>query len=136
MSYDLAVWKGPTPHDDDEAKRTYRALADKWLEGNGLDPEADDPTPPPEIVRYVEALLERWPDDDEASPWATGPLINEAVGPLFYFPMIWSMAEEASALAVETAAEHGLVCFDPQLDRLRLVSPGAPRRHGCFRRRS
>lgn len=136
VSYDLAVWIGPTPRDDDEAKATYRALVDKWLEGNGLDPDRDDPTPPCAIVKYVEALQERWPDDDDASPWASGPLINEAIGPIFYFPMVWSMAEEASAFAAKLAAKHGLVCFDPQLERLRPGSSETPQRSAWFRRRN
>jgi hypothetical protein len=39
-------------------------------------------------------------------------LIGEASGPLIYFPMRWSMAEEASAYAAAVAETMGLVCFD------------------------
>ena len=35
--------------------------------------------------------------DDDASPWSTGPLVREASGPLMYFPMVYSRAEEVSA---------------------------------------
>lgn len=63
----------------------------------------------------VAAFLERWPDltedEGDSSPWSTGPLI--------YFPMRWSMAEEAPASAAEVAAWMGLNCFDPQARKLR-----------------
>lgn len=76
------------------------------------------------ITEYVSALLERWcdmtEDEDDTSPWSTGPLISEARGPMIYFPMRYSMAEEASAYAANLAASLGLVCFDPQLNQLRL----------------
>jgi hypothetical protein len=48
-----------------------------------------------------------------------GPLIGEASGPLIYFPMRWSMAEEASAYAAEIASAMGLNCYDPQARQLR-----------------
>lgn len=44
---------------------------------------------------------------------------GEAGGPLIYFPMRWSMAEEESAYAAAVAQSTGLVCFDVQQDRLR-----------------
>lgn len=75
------------------------------------------------MAAYVAALQERWcdlaEDEDETSPWSTGPLICEARGPLIYFPMRWSMAAEASAFAADLAQSMGLVCFDPQLNKLR-----------------
>ncbi|MFJ1610752.1 hypothetical protein ACIOHS_46760 [Streptomyces sp. NPDC088253] len=46
-------------------------------------------------------------------------MIDSASGPLIYFGMSWSMAEEASAYAATLAASMGLVCFDVQQDRLR-----------------
>ncbi len=80
--------------------------------------------PPSErITAYVAALLERWSgiteDEEDTSPWSTGPLIGEASGPLIYFPMRWSMAEESSAYAAAVAESMGLVCFDVQQYRLR-----------------
>lgn len=79
--------------------------------------------PTPLITKYVAALLDRWPDlsedDDDTSPWSTSPLIGEARGPLIYFPMRYSMANEASSFAAQLATSMGLVCFDPQIDGLR-----------------
>jgi hypothetical protein len=119
VSYDLAVWDGERPASDEAAEVVYLNFVDAYLEAD--EPPAEPPTAA--IQRYVAALLDRWPDIDgdegDGSPWATGPLLSEAIGPFFYFPMVWSMADEASAYAAQLAAEHGLVCFDPQSSRLR-----------------
>lgn len=119
MSYDLAVWEGERPESDEIAEQVFMGFADVYLEA---DEPPDDP-PTDAIKGYIAALLERWPDIDsdagDKSPWAVGPLNSDARGPFFYFPMVWSMAEEASDYAARLAAKHGLVCFDPQLSRLR-----------------
>ncbi|MCX4573358.1 hypothetical protein OHB41_09215 [Streptomyces sp. NBC_01571] len=117
MSYDLAVWEGERPADDTSAARVFSDLYDRYI-----DSEIEEP-PSERIAAYVAALLERWcdltEDEEDTSPWSTGPLIGEASGPLIYFPMRWSMAEEASAYAAAVAESMGLVCFDVQQDRLR-----------------
>jgi hypothetical protein len=118
MSYDLAVWEGERPANDEAATRFYLERIVPQLDE--YDP--GNPVPPtPRIRAYVEALPERWPDIDtsESSPWSTSPLMGEAIGPFVYFPMVWSMADEASAHAADVAQRHGLVCYDPQLERLR-----------------
>ncbi|MGW4894741.1 hypothetical protein ACWEQL_21095 [Kitasatospora sp. NPDC004240] len=120
MSYDLAVWEGERPADSAAAARCFTDLYDRYI-------DTDEPTVPPveRIEAFVSALLERWPDltededEDDISPWSTGPLIREARGPLIYFPMRWSMAVEASAYAAEVASSMGLNCFDPQARQLR-----------------
>jgi hypothetical protein len=116
MSYDLAVWEGDQPADDATADEVYKQLYGAYAEG-------EDQPPALRIRAYVRALLERWvdmPDDeDDVSPWSAGPLMNEASGPFIYFAMRYSMCEEVSAGAARMAAEHGLVCYDPQLQRLR-----------------
>ena len=38
---------------------------------------------------------------------------------MIYFPMGYRMADEASAYAAEVATSMGLVCYDPQEERLR-----------------
>ncbi|MEU3619451.1 hypothetical protein ABZ725_45255 [Streptomyces sp. NPDC006872] len=117
MSYDLAVWEGEQPADDKTAGRAFTDFFDRYL-----DSEVGHP-PTERIAAYVAALVERWGDvtDDleDASPWAAGPLIGGAGGPLVYFPMSWSRAEEVSAWAAALADSMGLVCFDPQQNRLR-----------------
>ncbi|WP_406266449.1 hypothetical protein OH779_20435 [Actinacidiphila glaucinigra] len=117
MSYDLAVWEGERPADDKAAGRAFTDLYERYV-------DTDEEHPPSErIAAYLAALLERWcdltEDDEETSPWSTGPLIGEASGPFVYFPIRWSMAEEASACAATLAHSMGLICFDPQENRIR-----------------
>ncbi|MFC9337394.1 hypothetical protein ACFT0G_02990 [Streptomyces sp. NPDC057020] len=116
MSYDLAVWEGERPASDRAARRVLSDLYDRYLDGEDLE------SPSERIAAYVTALLERWCDitEDEVgtSPWSVGPLISGASGPLIYFAMGWSMAEEASAHAADVADKMGLICFDVQQDRL------------------
>jgi hypothetical protein len=88
VSYDLAVWEGEPPASDEAGGLQFRSLYERYI-------ETDEPQPPSNRIRaYASALLDRYPDiSDEAgpdSPWSTAPLINEAVGPIMYFPMVWS----------------------------------------------
>lgn len=106
------------PADDTAAADCFEDLYDRFM-------ESDVPIAPPteRIIAYVARLLERWPDltvdDDDDKPWAAGPLISEARGPLIYFAMTWSKSSEASAYAAAVARSMGLNCFDPQTGRLR-----------------
>jgi hypothetical protein len=49
----------------------------------------------------VESLLDRWyemgdpRDVDDTSPWSDAPLMNNASGPIVYFTMRHSMADES-----------------------------------------
>ncbi|TVZ75361.1 hypothetical protein [Streptomyces sp. BK340] len=117
MSYDLAVWEGERPANDKIASRVFNDLYDRYLDGETQKPPSE------RIAAYVTALLERWcditEDREETSPWSVGPLIDSASGPLIYFGMGWSRAEEASAYAADLADVMGLICFDVQENRLR-----------------
>ncbi|WP_412540060.1 hypothetical protein R8Z50_30220 [Longispora sp. K20-0274] len=115
MSYDLAVWEGERPATDDAGATVHDELYERFIGS------AETMPPSVRIERYVSALLERYPDIDvaEESPWSTSPLMGEASGPYVYFPMVYSTCREASAWCAGVAAEHGLVCFDPQLGILR-----------------
>lgn len=114
MSYDLAVWDGERPLDNHHAGSAYDELYERYLESD------DVVVPPaPRIVAYVEALVERYPDDvDRSVVWASSPVIDEASGPIVYLLMSYGKAEEASEYAASLAREHGLVCFDPQRECL------------------
>jgi hypothetical protein len=117
MGYGLAVWEGPRPEGAEAAIAAYLEKSARWDAGDhGSEPS-------PRISAYVEVLLSRWPDvtddDGEDSPWSDGPLIGNALGDGIYFEVVWSAAEEASEFAARTAAEHSLVCFDPQTESLR-----------------
>jgi hypothetical protein len=134
MSYDLAVWEGQLPESHEAAAAVYQQLMERLEAG-----EADS-APTASIGAYVDTLLARWPDitanDGEQSPWADGPLINNAFGDAIYFSMVWSAADEASAFAAQVAESHGLVCYDPQIEALRPVAPQAQPgvRRSWFRR--
>lgn len=106
-----------------------------------VDTEEEFP-PSPRIAEYVAGLLARWvdltEDEEDTSPWSTGPLIGEASGPFVYFPMRYSMAEEASAYAADLAASMGLFATTRRLgccdrDRLRTEGGCSPARPSCAR---
>ncbi|GGJ42313.1 hypothetical protein [Streptomyces brasiliensis] len=119
MSYDLAVWEGDRPLDNDQACSTYDELYERYLESD------DIVVPPaPRIVAYVEALVARYPDDiDRSVVWASPPVIEEASGPIVYLLLSYGKAEEVSEYAAALAREHGLICFDPQGECLRPHTP-------------
>ena len=117
MSYNLAVWQGKRPKTNAEAKKTFETLFAKHQEAE------KSPAATPKTRRYVRVLLAKYPDldddNEETCPWSDSPLINNATGPILYFAMVFSKAKTASAFAAKLAKEHGLVCFDPQSNRLR-----------------
>src|SRR5918994_336157 len=116
QTYVLAVWEGERPTDGG-AGEVYIRLYSQYIDTSA------EVAPTPAIRAYAEALLDRWVDmnDDveNVSPWSDGPLINNAQGPIIYFSMRPSMADEVSAAAARRAANRGLVCFDPQWNCLR-----------------
>ena len=114
MSYDVAVWEGENPADNDDAGSTFDDLYGRYLETEDV---AQPPSP--RIQAYVEALVDRYPDDADDSPWASPPVIDEASGPIVYLLMSFSRAEEVSEYAAQLARIHGLVCFDLQGETLR-----------------
>ncbi|MGW7645238.1 hypothetical protein [Streptomyces bobili] len=114
MSYDLAVRDSERSLDDDEAGSAFDELYERYLDSE------DAALPPsPRIEAYVDALIERYPEDDHDSPWASPPVIDEALGPIVYLLMSYSRAEEVSEYAAAPAREYGLICFDPQGETLR-----------------
>ncbi|MFE0106431.1 hypothetical protein [Streptomyces sp. NPDC059009] len=117
MSYDLAVWDGLSPAHNTAALEVFEDLYSRFMRG-------ESQLPTPRIKQYVEGLVTRWPDlgdddeDEDASPWSDGPLINNASGPLLYFGMVFSKYQETASFAADLARSSGLVCFDPQDRRL------------------
>lgn len=118
MSYDLAVWEGDRPRDPDAAATVFDALYERHAEAEEVSP------PTPKIAAFVESLLGQYPDltelddDVDSSPWAGGPLIDDATGPLVYLTIVHSRAEEMRSFVAAKAQEHGLVCFDPQTEEV------------------
>ena len=129
MSFDLAVWEGPRPRSDAEAAEHFDDLVAQAEDDT-------DPRPPtPAIAAFVEALAERHPEltaeSGDESPWASGPLIGGASGSSLHLNVVWSRAAETAASVADLAADHGLVCFDPQ-DEV-LLPRQVPRRTGWRR---
>lgn len=108
VSYDLAVWDGPTPPSDDAAAQEYERRLEQAEED-------EVPAPIPAIEAYVDDLLTKFPDDAGASPWAGSPLLDDAAGDLLILTLT---ANSARGVCGQVAAQHGLVCFDPQTGTL------------------
>jgi len=114
VTYTLAVWDGEMPADDEQATAEFNRLVELT--------EDDDIPPTQKIRRYVETLLSRWPDiteeGGENSPWADGPLMGDADGPLFVFGLCTFLGEEPFIYCQALAKEHALVFFDPAEEQL------------------
>jgi hypothetical protein len=80
--------------------------------------DGDLAPPSPSITACLESMLVEYPDlddveDPDSSPWSAGPR-GEASGPLLYFGVVHSSADEMRDFVAAKARGHGLVCFDPQ----------------------
>jgi hypothetical protein len=112
VSVDLAVWEGPQPGGDGEARAVFEKLCARYLDATR--------SPPTErIADYVSLLLDRYPDltdnGDDDLPWGSGPLIKNASGRLVYIDMkLNHVFAEGWRYCVETATANDLVAFDPQ----------------------
>jgi hypothetical protein len=112
VSLDLAVWEGPRPRNDREAARAL----DEWMRFLERD-EGVEATPA--IGAFMHDLLARFPmTEDEDGPWAMGPVPGDVAGGIAYLTMTFSAPEELCELIPVLAARHGLVCYDPQAERL------------------
>jgi hypothetical protein len=120
MTYDLAVWEGHRPASAAAASAEFERRMDAM---DVAFDQAAGPTPAsPAIRRFVEAALARFPEATERSgdecPWASAPLIEEAVGDLIYLPMTFHGADYARDILADIAQHLGLVCYDPQIEEL------------------
>ena len=111
VSYDVAVWVGERPANDDAAAEEFEARADA---------SEDDETPPGRRIRaYVDALLERFPEGSDEGVWAVEPLLEEVGGDFLYLNLIVADdLDDVVGHAGELAQRHGLVAYDPQRECL------------------
>jgi hypothetical protein len=126
VSYDVAVWVGPQPVSDETAREEFRRRSSR---GQRVKPSAA-------IAGYVAALTARYPDlgdEDGESPWAAGPLLEEADGDFIYIAISASAPADVLRYAVEVATHRGLVCFDPQAGKI--LTPDAKPKRWPFRAR-
>jgi len=115
MSYNLAIWEGPPSSTDEEAAAEFERLHAKYVSGGTTEP------PSPAIRAFIAAITSEYPDivdlpDDRVDDgvWSDGPLLDDASGPFFYCGIVGSFVEDVVPFVARLAAEHRLVCFDPQ----------------------
>lgn len=113
MSWVLVAWDGPVPTSAVDASRIFEQLESST---------AENARPTEGIRGYVEELLQRWPDilsaDGEDSPWADGPLIHNAYGPLFVFGLGLTTLEESIPYCTDVARRRGIVLFDQEQEEV------------------
>jgi hypothetical protein len=109
MSFDLGVWFAAVRPERAVAAETYRRLC----EG-----EAGVVEPAGAVAGFRAALLAEFPEpagaEDAAvgsSPWSAG--LSAGAGHLV-MSMGWGHVDEVAPRVVQLAADHGLICFDPQ----------------------
>jgi hypothetical protein len=119
MSFDLGVFYTARPHTDVEAVRRYVAYC-----------EEDDFTPYVEPSAAIEAFLKEltaelpqiddWPEESiDDCPWSCAFDVSEGH---VLMPMVWSAADTVPPKIVTLAEKHGLVCVDPQSEKI-LTAP-------------
>ena len=131
MGYQLAVWEGIRPADDDAGIEQFQALAGQHLVG-----EPSEPTPA--IRSFLEALTTVWTDDLhdprwEKSPWKHAPLINAASGPIVFLNLRFRSEVIISTVIAAIAEDHGLVTLDLMVGLLRPVSDDVIAAHAASR---
>ncbi|WP_431955593.1 hypothetical protein [Nocardia lijiangensis] len=107
MSYDMTVWEGDAPLDDEDRRDILVAIGTVFLEGR-----VGQRQPPPQIIAdFIDALLRRWPNiGEEGSPWTSsvGAHLN---GPVLRLDIDWDRAVDVAPGVVELAKRHGLQCY-------------------------
>ncbi len=117
MSYDLGVWYRTHPISHQEAQAQYFRLC-----------EGEDITGYTEaagkISAFVEELVSRYPplgeypdEETDDCPWSAE---FDVMGGHVIIAIAWSRCREISPWVSEAASRHGLVCYDPQAQKLRL----------------
>lgn len=119
MSFDLAVWYERTTPTADKAYRKYRRLC----RGATILFAAR-----PNVAAFCDELLDLYPpledSDADSSPtgwvWAVSPArSNRAV----VLCISWSRAHEVAHFVQTLAAQHGLMCYDPQAHAVYMNPP-------------
>lgn len=74
------------------------------------------PRTSPQLIAFVDALLDRYPDltETQDTVWADGPLKGNIVDEFINMSLKWSRYKDAVPFVIQTAHQHGLHCYDPQ----------------------
>ncbi len=82
----------------------------------------EEVTPTPRLAAFLDALVERLPDDPivepPRNPWAFMPLRRDAGGPIAILHVRHDHVGTVMDVVPALAREHGLVCYDLQADVL------------------
>lgn len=116
MSYDLKIWEGETPSSHAELHRVLDRISEDMERRAGAGEPPDPPSPA--IADFIQALLRRWPDSDDDSPWSAGGT-GDADGSSLTVLIQWGREAEVSEFVAGLAKVHGLLCYDCQSARLR-----------------
>jgi hypothetical protein len=112
VSYDLVVWRGPRPNDAVEAARFYEAHMRAVEDGEA---------PPSRAIQsFLDEVTDRIPAERDplvGSAWA-GSAWDDAVGDVAILTFRPDRAGVVLDVCGRVAAEHGLVCYDPQTGSL------------------
>lgn len=104
MSCEMVVWEGVEPLDDDDRADIVNAIGTCYLEAR----VGTRQPPTPRISRFVDALLQRWPDIGRPdSAWTRG-VTQYACGPAVAVAVSYSRADEMDAHVRELAEKHDL----------------------------
>ena len=115
MSFDLAIWAGDQPANNQAARSTFDLLMENW----------EEPVPPdPRVVKCMKEITGFYPDDWRGmilgSVWTSPPLTPH--GSILYMNLRWGVSNNVMDVVASTAHKHGLICFDPQTSCV--VEPG------------
>jgi hypothetical protein len=124
VSYDLLVWKGPTPQSADEATEMIAAHFDR---------QEDVFTPSDDLAKFQAALLARWPSVEDLSdggrlsavmlPWSFPDRVDDRVVEI-NLPFEVNLEVVTGVLAL--ARDHALIVYDGQIPKV--FAPGATAR--------
>ncbi|WP_285577339.1 hypothetical protein [Actinoallomurus iriomotensis] len=108
VSFELGVWREDGPVTAEDAGDRYEQVAEQEPPGG---------EPDQQVAAFHQELTSRFPDlddlpdEDDSSPWMDY-LDLSADG--VFMKIAFSRVEEMVPYVIELAAEHGLVCYDPQ----------------------
>ena len=119
MSFDLGVFFTSRSHTDAEAVQRYLA----YCEEDDLSAYVEASPAVDAFLRELTAELPQiddWPEESiDDCPWSCAFDVSEGH---VLMPMVWSASDTLPTKIVALAEKHGLVCVDPQAERI-LTAP-------------
>ena len=123
MSFDLGVWYSSRPMRRDEARERYVALCEGENVESLIEPSERVAAFVAELTALYPQLTQLTDDEVDESPWNCDFDISDGH---VIMAMGWPRCGEIAPLVTKMALGHGLVCFDPQSDRVYLPTHLSP----------